>query len=596
MSTTSKDPVSILYKLIKSNYEKLKDAREIFEIISNRMKVLDDPQELVTFLGQYLKPKELEKKQNGEVFTPPELIRQKFDRLSIIDPLIWSDPSKKFLDPANGIGNYPALAFHRLMEGLKSAIPNEADRKKHILENMLYMCELNKKNIEVSRKIFDPDSIYKLNLYQGSYLELDTDKEWSIKQFDVVFGNPPYNAPNKEGRATGNTLYPRFLAKIEKEIKPGGYQVLVHPGIWRKPGHKLHDIMFGRQILYMEIHTKKEGMKLFNATTRYEWYIMKNCIPYTTSTVRFDDGLTQEIMINKELPCLVNRGMDIWDKLYQASKRLGCLETFCGGSEQSSKCKQSETIETPYPFVNSTSKTNGVKIVWSKRAHPMQYEKKVIYANNEVVVPFYDSGKLGVTQHGLYCLVSSEREATTICRFLVSKLIRYIIAASKWSMFQTEYETFRYIPKPSELPDNFTDADVYTYFDITPDEIKRIETEQNKYGLTDYIQLEAPCLSSTRSSLSVPNIKPKTHGIVTNEVDYTKMKLDELKQLCKDRKIKGFSGKNKNTLIEMLSANNSSDMEQLTPNGGAGKDSDELIPLESPTVRPRRKKPTIVMA
>ena len=36
-------------------------------------------------------------------------------------------------------------------------------------------------------------------------------------------------------------------------------------------------------------------------------------------------------------------------------------------------------------------------------------------------------------------------------------------------------------------------------------------------------------------------------------IDYTKMKLDELKQLCRDRKIKGFSGKKKEELINMLS-------------------------------------------
>ena len=171
--STPRNPFSIILKLIKQHYKKLTEAREIFEVISNRMGVLDNPQELIAFLGQHLKPKELEKKQNGEVFTPPDLIQQKFDKLTLADPHIWSDPSKKFLDPANGIGNYPAIAFYRLMEGLKGAIPNETDRKKHILENMLYMCELNKKNVEVSRTIFDPDNIYTLNLYQGSYLDLD---------------------------------------------------------------------------------------------------------------------------------------------------------------------------------------------------------------------------------------------------------------------------------------------------------------------------------------------------------------------------------------------------------------------------------------
>ncbi len=550
---TTQNPFSILLKLVEQNYEKLTTAREIFEVISNRMAVLDNPQELIAFLGQHLKPKELEKKQNGEVFTPPELIQQKFDQLTLADPTIWSDPSKKFLDPANGIGNYPALAYHRLMNGLAEVIPNEADRKRHILENMLYMCELTKKNVEVSRTIFDPEGIYALHIYQGSFFDLNTEDEWNVKKFDVVFGNPPYNAPNMDGKTTGNTIYPKFLIKIATLIKENGYQVLVHPGIWRKPGHKLHDLMFGRQLLYMEIHTKLEGIKLFGATTRYEWYIMKNCIPYTTTDIRFDDGMIEHINITIQLPCLVNHGFDIWNKVYQKSIIVGCLETYCGGSEQSSKCSKTMTHNYSYPFVNSTNKTKGVVSLWSKKQHPVQYEKKVIYSNNEVILPFYDTGRFGVTQQGLYHLVKSKEDGIKVCRFLCSKLIRYIIASSKWSMFRTEYETFRSIPLPYGLPDNFTDIEVYTYFGLTPEEIDRIEANQRGPGLTDYVVLEAPVVSVPPAPVVEVFVQPVDVD-TTIQLDYNKMKVADLKQLCKDRKIKGITGKKKEDLIVMLTS------------------------------------------
>jgi len=36
-------------------------------------------------------------------------------------------------------------------------------------------------------------------------------------------------------------------------------------------------------------------------------------------------------------------------------------------------------------------------------------------------------------------------------------------------------------------------------------------------------------------------------------MDYSKMKVSELKSLCKERNIKGFSGKTKPELIELLS-------------------------------------------
>ena len=49
------------------------------------------------------------------------------------------------------MGNYPIAVYLRLINTLKDIIPNDEERKKHILENMLYMSELNKKNVYISR-------------------------------------------------------------------------------------------------------------------------------------------------------------------------------------------------------------------------------------------------------------------------------------------------------------------------------------------------------------------------------------------------------------------------------------------------------------
>ena len=41
------------------------------------------------------------------------------------------------------MGNFPIAVYLRLMEGLKDEIKDVNGRKKHILENMLYIIELN---------------------------------------------------------------------------------------------------------------------------------------------------------------------------------------------------------------------------------------------------------------------------------------------------------------------------------------------------------------------------------------------------------------------------------------------------------------------
>jgi hypothetical protein len=49
------------------------------------------------------------------------------------------------------MGNYPIAVYLRLINTLKNIIPDYEERKKHILENMLYMSELNKKNVYISK-------------------------------------------------------------------------------------------------------------------------------------------------------------------------------------------------------------------------------------------------------------------------------------------------------------------------------------------------------------------------------------------------------------------------------------------------------------
>ena len=161
-----------------------------FNLLSIKTSLIDKPKELLELINECLKPKTIEKKQFGEVFTPIKIVNEMLDKLP---SEVWFDKNLKWLDPANGIGNFPIIIYLRLMESLKDEIINEKERKKHILENMIYMCELNKKNVFISKYIFDINNEYKLNLYEGDSLKLDYNKEFNVKKFDIIIGNPPYN-------------------------------------------------------------------------------------------------------------------------------------------------------------------------------------------------------------------------------------------------------------------------------------------------------------------------------------------------------------------------------------------------------------------
>ena len=252
--------------------------------------LIDTPKELLELINDCLKPKEIEKKENGEVFTPMVLVNEMLDKLP---PEVWKNHELKWLDPTSGMGNFTIAVYLRLMESLKNIILDTQKRKKHILENMLYMCELNKKNVFICNQIFDINNEYRLNIYNGDSLKLDYYKQFKIKEYDIIIGNPPYNASGT--KASGNTIWQLFVNNSIKLLKNNGYICFIHPNGWRKPNtekgkfYGLFEKMTKENtMLYLEIHDTKDGMKQFQCGTRYDFYVLqkkKNYDNYKTKII-----------------------------------------------------------------------------------------------------------------------------------------------------------------------------------------------------------------------------------------------------------------------------------------------------------------------
>jgi hypothetical protein len=119
---------------------------------------------VVTMLREYVKVSAVEVKTHGEVMTPISLVEEMLDTLPYE---VWSNPDLKWLDPCNGVGTFFSVVIERLMKGLISFEPNEKLRYKHILENMIYVCELQAKNIFLYLYAFDPKDEYALNDCSG---------------------------------------------------------------------------------------------------------------------------------------------------------------------------------------------------------------------------------------------------------------------------------------------------------------------------------------------------------------------------------------------------------------------------------------------
>jgi hypothetical protein len=126
--------------------------------------------------------------------TPITLVEEMLDTLP---KEVWSNKDLKWLDPCNGVGTFPSVVVQRLMKGLEEVIPNAKKRYRHIIEEMIYVCEIQAKNMYIFHCVFDKQDIYELNTFYGSFLTKEFDEHmknvWGVDKFDIVIGNPPYN-------------------------------------------------------------------------------------------------------------------------------------------------------------------------------------------------------------------------------------------------------------------------------------------------------------------------------------------------------------------------------------------------------------------
>lgn len=156
--------------------------------------------------------------EHAEVHTPNKLVEK---MLSKIPEEKWADPTHTTLDPAAGIGNFPLFACEKYMEGLKRAIPDPDERYRHIVENLLYMVELQESNCEIIRDIFtrggEVDIDLNLKCCDALKLEIDymTPADWSE---DELY-RWSYRFKRKELTRGGSSIWEPLVEEIGRKRK-----------------------------------------------------------------------------------------------------------------------------------------------------------------------------------------------------------------------------------------------------------------------------------------------------------------------------------------------------------------------------------------
>lgn len=440
--------VSIMSSIIDHNVEIVNNIREIYSIApANKLR---------TLIEKHFIPTNEEKKQNAEVPTPVKLVD---DMLNAMPESFWKTPQTVF-EPCCGKGNFVLGIFDKFYKGLEEMYPDETERCRVIMTKCIYYADLTALNVFITTEIMKchvqsycgiDELDFEFNHYTGDTLELNIKKTWNVDGFDMICGNPPYNSSGDT--ATGNTIWQNFTKKSLNEwLLTNGHLLFVHPPGWRKPNTergkftKMFDLMTKQnQMLYLEIHGIKDGQKVFNCGTRYDWYLIKKTNQYKNTLVVDEDGKQNEINLS-ELCWLPNSNILEINKILAKNNEERCpiIQSMSAYEPRKKWMSPKETPEFKYPCVHSTPKA-GIRYMYSNVNDRGHFGvSKVIFGESGIYNPVIDmEGKYGMTHGAMAIQVDNIEEATFISNVIESDEFNKIVRSCIFSSFRIDWNIFK---------------------------------------------------------------------------------------------------------------------------------------------------------
>ncbi len=417
-------------------------------------------------------PKKKERDVFAEVSTPFELRK---DMLDVLPKSFWKNKNNKVYEPSSGKGGFLIDIVRYFMKGLKDKIKNKKDRYKHIVEEQLYFADINKKNIELGKKLIDPLNEYKLNTYIGDTLKIDMKKVFGVDSFDLIVGNPPYNV-----NQTKTDTKPIYNLFIEKYIDKCKYLLFVIPSRWFVGGKGLEDFrkfMLKRDDIEIIEH-EDDAKKWFGKTVEIKGgvnYFLKNS-DYK-GKCKFNGELYDlkkyDRIIKPEYHYIVDK---INGKNYKKLIDIYRPSSFYGYISNDKRLKTSGKIlcyvstlkkkdRKMYIDSYNFTKDNGVwKVITPESSHKgfSGFGELFIGKPDEIYTNSYISFK-----------VKNKKEAKSLISYLKTKLANYLLSSRKISQHIHE-DTLKWIPLVP-LDRIWNNSKVYKYFKLNKKDVGKIE-------------------------------------------------------------------------------------------------------------------------
>lgn len=381
------------------------------------------------------------------------------EMLDHLPATVWTDPNVTFLDPAMAGGQFLVEIIRKLRDNGHSD-ENIASRVYGLAEDVIDLGYAKR-----TKKLIGKYSV-------GS---IETLEDWVKmgKKFDVVIGNPPYQAAVDNHQ---NRLWMQFVDKAFELAQDDGWVSMVTPNNWATTP-KLYDKWFATK--HVRAINMNECAKHFPGVgITFSWYIIQNSrrdvtrvTEFITPTTSFTDVLPVDVIgSNLDAISIAKKVMAVVGTRLVAYAPQTHYSYFAKG-----KVAKEQSSDYPHKVLLSpASSKRDATYVWGKVICDKQTGPRVItnmWPGNwqKMIV----SDTIQTTHSFIHVPASSMVEANNMQKYLASKIITFVVQSLNSSR-NINPRTISQLPK-LDFTRSWTDSELYAHFNLTQDEIDLIE-------------------------------------------------------------------------------------------------------------------------
>ena len=387
----------------------------------------------------------------------------------LVDLMLDVIPDSRFaqtgswLDPHCGRGTFLLKVIDRLLK----------HHSAQSVATMIYGYDLDPYKVQTTKELIAKRLNIDVEALDNNFETQDFLKWNKGMKFDNIVGNPPFQDSNKTEKG-GSTLWSAFAKKsINDLVKDDGFVAYITPNAWLGFGKS------GAAIKPWQLHKVFTDIKRYFpnvGSTFTAWVLQKT--PVYMETNFPDEGVKLDLRNYDKLP--VGRplaGLPIIEKVM--SKNLPLLEPkiekgFKGGwsAKQNAFVNGCDAqLEKDKTYKYEVFHTNSLNYFVKEK--PTDYDDPKIITSVTSPSPTLYTDPIGCANGDLRCYITvkDKDEGEQILSYLDSKLYRFV-----WR--RPGMISWTSLAMPRLENKIWTDEELYEYFELTPEEIKIVETHK----------------------------------------------------------------------------------------------------------------------